>query len=325
MSGLDLGLNAVILAVTEEEPRIITVRWSGGRLPALPYGPLDTAEHRTLERAVRGWVREQAGMELGYVEQLYTFGDRCRARTEVRSVSVAYLALVREAPLSGRWDAQWEACYRFFPWEDWRCEGPPAVVSERIVPELRAWVGRAATEGERERRQERVEIAFGLGDAGWNVNRVLERYELLYEANLVPEAELDRRKLLGDDLDELDGAEAGVFVEGRAMALDHRRMVATALARLRGKLTYRPLVFELMPEVFTLLQLQRVVEALSGVKLHKQNFRRLVDRNGLVEGTGMLDNQTGGRPAELFRFRREVLRERPAPGVGLPGGGANRS
>jgi hypothetical protein len=62
-----------------------------------------------------------------------------------------------------------------------------------------------------------------------------------------------------------------------------------------------------------------VVEALAGVRLHKQNFRRLVENAGLVEGTGRQDSQTGGRPAELFVFRREVLRERPAPGVGLPG------
>jgi len=55
------------------------------------------------------------------------------------------------------------------------------------------------------------------------------------------------------------------------------------------------------------------------VRLHKQNFRRLVENTGLVEGTGRQDAQTGGRPAELFVFRREVLRERPAPGVGLPG------
>jgi len=58
---------------------------------------------------------------------------------------------------------------------------------------------------------------------------------------------------------------------------------------------------------------------LAGVRLHKQNFRRLVEKGGLVEGTGSLDPGTGGRPAERFRFRRDVLRERPTPGVGLPG------
>jgi hypothetical protein len=104
---------------------------------------------------------------------------------------------------------------------------------------------------------------------------------------------------------------------GIDMVFDHRRILATAMGRLRGKMKYRPVVFELMPPVFTLLELQRTVEALSGVRLHKQNFRRLVEDQGLVEGTGRVSRKTGGRPAEQFRFRREVLRERPAPGVRL--------
>jgi hypothetical protein len=56
------------------------------------------------------------------------------------------------------------------------------------------------------------------------------------------------------------------------------------------------------------------VEAISGHHLHKQNFRRLVESTGLVEATSEQTN-TGGRPAALFRFRREVLVERPAPGL----------
>jgi len=73
----------------------------------------------------------------------------------------------------------------------------------------------------------------------------------------------------------------------------------------------------MIPETFTLLKLQRSVEALAGIRLHKQNFRRLVEKGGLVDGTGVFETRTGGRPAELFRFRREVLLERPAPGVGF--------
>jgi hypothetical protein len=142
---------------------------------------------------------------------------------------------------------------------------------------------------------------------------VLDRYELLYEAGLVAEARRDAA---------LDGEVPGVRLgppQGVPLALDHRRILASALGRLRGKLRYRPVVFELLPRHFTLLRLQRTVEALAGVRLHKQNFRRLVEAGGLVEGTGKLESATGGRPAEIFRFRREVLRERPAPGVGLPG------
>ena len=99
---------------------------------------------------------------------------------------------------------------------------------------------------------------------------------------------------------------------------DHRRILATGIARLRAKIKYRPVVFELMPESFTLLDLQRAVEALAGLRLHKQNFRRLIEQQGLVEETGKVSTETGGRPAKLMRFRREVLLERAISGARLP-------
>ena len=102
------------------------------------------------------------------------------------------------------------------------------------------------------------------------------------------------------------------------MISDHRRILATALSRLRGKLKYRPVAFELMPEAVTLSSLQRTVEAIAGVPLHKQNFRRALERAELVEGLGRLETDTGGRPAELFRFRRESLAARPVSGLSLP-------
>jgi hypothetical protein len=157
-------------------------------------------------------------------------------------------------------------------------------------------------------REERAALAFALHTASWNEELVLERYELLYEAGLVAEAARDLGRIA------LNGAAA---ITGVPMAVDHRRILATAIGRLRGKIKYRPVVFELMAPAFTLLQLQRTVEALSGVRLHKQNFRRLVEQQGLVEETGEISAATGGRPARLVRFRREVLLERPTPGVRL--------
>lgn len=320
-----VGLNAVIVAVTEETPRILTVLPSGEtereEEEALPVGPLRPEEDRTLELGVRRLVREQAGLELGYVEQLYTFGDRYRDPGErtggPRLITVAYLALVREVrPAAGR-EACWQDGYEYFPWEDWR-RGRPAVIDGEIVPTLRRWVEAAPSPTGRRERQERVEITFGLGGASWDGERVLERYELLYEVGLVTEAWRDAELLRPPEGRRKPASRAGPGL-GRSMVGDHRRILATALGRLRGKLKYRPVVFELVPPTFTLLQLQRVVEALAGVRLHKQNFRRLVEKGGLVEGTGRVDARTGGRPAELFRFRREVLHERPAPGVGLPG------
>jgi hypothetical protein len=325
-----IGLNAVIVAVTQETPRILTVtrtdhalaerpasgqRSSRPRFHALPFGPFDPVTDRTLELGVRRWVREQTGLELGYVEQLYTFGDRHRDPSEraggPRVISVAYLALVREAAPAGSGGALWRDSYAYLPWEDWR-SGRPELIDTFIVPALRAWADSAPDEERRRERRERRDIAFGLGGAPWVPQRVLERYELAYEVGLSAEATRDYPEFGARPL-------AAVRPVGQPMALDHRRILATALGRLRGKLRYRPVIFELLPAAFTLLQLQRVVEALSGVQLHKQNLRRLVESGGLVEGTGQVHLETGGRPAELFRFRREVLRERPAPGVGVPG------
>lgn len=314
---LTIGLNAVIVAVTEEVPRILTVEREedGEVLPALPFGPLDPDGDRTLELGLRGWVHEQTGVDLGYVEQLYTFGDRFRDPSEreggPRVISAAYLALVRRRPDDERAAARWRSVYSFLPWEDRRAN-PPWMIDETIRPAVRRWVdeGGEATG----LRRERASLAFGFGSSPWDGERVLERYEILYEIGLVAER---RRETTGA---ETTPPEAGADC-GLEMAFDHRRILATALGRIRAKIRYRPVIFELMPEYFTLLQLQRAAEALAGVRLHKQNFRRLVDRGGLVEGTGRREQQTGGRPAELFRFRREVLLERPAPGVGLPGRG----
>jgi hypothetical protein len=308
-ASLSIGLSAVIVAVTVQEPRVLTIRLGADRAEALPSGPLE-AGHRTLEIGLRTWVERQTSERLGYVEQLYTFGDRDRLKAaagpDAPALIVAYLALVREARPAGELDAGWQNWYRYFPWEDWRAGRPAALAT--IERQLAEWAASAAGESERRLRRERIGLVFGLSPVAWNEELVLERYELLYEAGLVVEAARDL------------GRKMPAEPAGWPMAVDHRRILATAIGRLRGKIKYRPVVFELMPPAFTLLQLQRTVEALSGVRLHKQNFRRLVEQQGLVEETGEVSAATGGRPARLVRFRREVLLERPAPGLRLRAG-----
>lgn len=296
-----ISLDAVIVAVTEDAPRVLLC--TDGGVDALPSGPLDLQGHPTLERGLRAWVEQQTGLHLGYVEQLYTFGDRFRDPREraggPRVISAAYLALLREGRLAAGFEAAWMDWYRYLPWEDWR-QGRPVLIDRELAPALLRWAGRDPGPGERVRQ------CFGLDGRPWDPERTLERYELLWEARMVAEA--------GEGSADLQPTPAS----GRPMSRDHRRILATALGRLRGKLKYRPLVFEMLPEQFTLTRLQRVVEALAGQMLHTQNFRRLIANAGLVEATGLNEPHTGGRPAALYRFRREVIRERPAPGVGLP-------
>jgi hypothetical protein len=292
----------------------------------LPSGPFDPDHDRTFELALRAFVTDQAGIELGYVEQIYTFGDKGRdapladlgggAPDGGRVVSVGYLALTpgaAELPAQTGAGALWSPWTAFFPWEDWR-EGRPAVIDEVIVPALSAWAQRADPILADTRRS-RIAGLFALEGARWNEERVLERYELLYEAGLAAEAARDRSRAQGSDAPE---PEAFLPALGQPMISDHRRILATGLGRLRGKLKYRPVIFELMSANFTLSRLQRTVEAVSGVSLHKQNFRRMVERTDLVEGLGVFDDETGGRPAELFRFRRELVSTRQATGLALP-------
>lgn len=251
----------------------------------LPCGPL-ADDDPTLELGVRRHLEELVDQDIGYIEQLYTFGDLVRSRLAprgYRTLSMAYLGLVERLP-----ESRQVSLYELFPWEDRRRPWSKAV--EECLEALLAW----SQEGSQ--RKKRCRVLFGLDGTPWNPERVLERYELLYEAGLVAEA----------------GTEKNI---GQAMWADHRRIAATALTRIRGKLAYRPLVFELLPEDFTLTELQQTVEALSGGVLHKQNFRRMVESAGLVEATEKSRSEGRGRPARLYRFRSEVTAERPAPGV----------
>ncbi|ACI51210.1 conserved hypothetical protein [Gluconacetobacter diazotrophicus PA1 5] len=291
-------LIAVLIAVSEDRPMVLTL--DSGRL--LPSGPLE-AGHRSLQTGLRLWVERQTGHALGHVEQLYTFADAPDGTSagdapDDRTVLISYLALTR----IHRGEHGWRNWYAYFPWEDQTApSGRDLVV--RIAERLNDWA-RQAPPLQREVRRQRIALTFGLDGLGWDDELVLQRYELLWEAGLVPES---------------GRAGAGAaMLPGVPMARGNRRILATAMARLRAKIRYRPVIFELMPDSFTLLHLQRTVEAVAGQSMHKQNFRRLITQQDLVEETADFAPETRGRPARLFRFRREVIGARRIAGSKLP-------
>ena len=282
---------AVIVAMVDGEPKVLTVP---DRL-RLPSGPL-LPKHRSMQTAVRAWVEQQTGLSVGYLEQLYTFADQDRDGSGNRIISMSYLGLVRGLNATG---AHWRSWSSLLPWEDQR-KGNDLLINT-IAPALRPWVTRGG-----ELRMERCAIDFGFDNRPWLPDLALQRYEVLWEAGLVPESQ-----------DAVDLISTHVRLPGERMDGDHRRILATGIARLRTKIQYRPVVFELMPEEFTLGQLQLCVEALAGQKVHTQNFRRFVEQQQLVEETGH-HAPTGGRPARLYKFRHEVLQERKMVGTKLP-------
>ena len=233
-----IGLSAVVVAIRDGEAVVLTVRPHdavtdvASPLSGLPFGPFDPESHRTFELGLRAFVTQQTRFQLGYVEQLYTFGDKGRdaPRAEVgagaaRVVSVGYLGLTPKAVDTDAPDTAWAPWTRFFPWEDWRV-GRPALLDEAIAPALKRWAADDAAKWSRAR------LAFALDGAPWNEERVLERYELLYEAGLAPEAARDRARADGQDPAEPAALSAAL---GEPMISDHRRILATGPVASAGQ------------------------------------------------------------------------------------------
>lgn len=94
--------------------------------------------------------------------------------------------------------------------------------------------------------------------------------------------------------------------ENSGIAFDHEKVIQMGISRLRNKAEYTNILFGLMPEEFTLPELQKLYETVLGKQLYKSNFRKKI--SSFVESTGVKKNQEGTkRSPELYRFRKELL------------------
>ena len=201
-------------------------------------------------------------------------------------ISISYLGLTREDQVGDGSASPVARLVRYFPWEDHRA-GHPLCLPKMLMPRLRAWAKAAADGATRASAGSAPRSRSVLDDRDWNEELVLQRYELLYEAGAGGRGRARPR------------CGSAPSMPGRPMMADHRRILATGIARLRAKIKYRPVVFELMPPSFTLLQLQRSVEALAG-RLRAQAEFPPPDR---AAGTGRGDRRdrpptpAAGRPS----------------------------
>jgi len=305
-------------------------------LDAWPGGFMEWAtDPTTRETALRELMEETSVAEPAYLEPLGSYTQNGRdprqfaghpdpstgewVATGARVATNAYLMLMPEpAAVTADPDetggARWTSIYQYLPWEDLRGDAGRRAARE-VLDAVERWAARAGDPGVRER----IDAAFGGGLREWNEERVAERWRLLFDARLVPEARRDR-------WGRSDGAGFG-----REMAFDHRRILADALGRLRGKIKYIPNALRaLAGNEFTLDELQDACEAVAGRPLHRANFRRAValtrgDRQTrtprIVAGTGTRRRRAPGEPGvapEVFTFIPGVLRARLDPSLRLP-------
>ena len=303
-----VNLAAAILGVRGSEPVVAAL--PAGNEDTLPCGPFHPTEHRTLESGARAWVRSLGGIDIGNLQQLHAESDMTPEydAASPHPVTVSYVALADPSQCNDRTRAIWRSWYVYFPWEDWRSGRPPCL--SHIMLRLQAWAAEPARphlSGVKD-RERRVRIAFGES-AGWDEEKAFERHQLLQEAGLIGPGGMSHADNSGPR-------------PAQVLCANHASILARAIGDLRRTVKFKPVVFELMQEAFTLFELQRVVEAILGTHLHKQNFRRLIESCKLVEPVGEVRLRTGGRPARLYRFRPDVVLERASAGVRLkPGRG----
>jgi hypothetical protein len=301
-------------------------------LDAWPGGFMDWEGDADTRQAAIRELREETGVEAPeFVEALGSYSRNGRDPRQFagyrdersgewiargsRVTTAAYLMLTHGAAEPAGADdavrAHWADVYAYLPWEDLRDDAGGR--SHAVASALREWAGEDAG------RQARVGDLFGLAE--WNEERTAERWALLMEARLVPEARRDRWGRVGE------GADAEF---GREMAFDHREILADALGRIRGKIKYTPAaLMALTGREATLDELQGACEAIAGRPLHRSNFRRAVAPSGrgksraprLVARTGRRRPRAGRGPGvapEVYRFLPDAVRARLDTSIRFP-------
>ncbi len=231
---------------------------------ALPGGFVRPGE--TTEAAAKRELREETGLDQVYLEQLYTFSDPGRdPRTWV--MSCAHMALIDagKLPLRAGDDADSAQWFK---------------VSLRLLEEHVEYCGGAAFGQVKLIRTQQLELELVRG-----------------EIRLHCRVEKKIRKSEYEEAVEYRTCENG------GLAFDHAKIIVRALERLRGKLEYTDLALHLMPEEFTLTQLQQVYEVIWGKSLLKAAFRRKVA--SMVQETDSYTKNEGHRPSRLYRRRWE--------------------
>jgi 8-oxo-dGTP diphosphatase len=206
---IKIAVDAIVFGYAENTLNVLLIKQKFGLMKnqwALVGGFVKDDE--TLTEAVNRELQEEAGINVNYLEQLFTFGDEINRDPRCRVISVAYFALVNST-------------------------------------------------------------------------------------KLVLNADTDAEEALWFPINELP-----------KLAFDHKTIVQTALKRLKAKLTYQPIGFDLLPKEFLFSELENLYCTILEKEIDRRNFRKKILSFGIVEETEKFASHVKGRPAKLFKFNK---------------------
>ncbi|MDF1698033.1 MAG: NUDIX domain-containing protein [Saprospiraceae bacterium] len=211
---INIAVDAIVIAYKEQQLFILLIQQKYGIYKgswSLPGGFVLDGE--SLSGAVQRELKEEAGIKVNYLEQLYTFGDDVTRDPRGQVVSVAYFALVNPSKfkLQANTDAQ---------------------------------------------------------DAQW------------FPANDLP-----------------------------SLAFDHAKIIDKAIERIKGKLMYQPIGFDLLNKEFAFSDLENLYKTILGKNIDRRNFRKKIMSFEILEETDKIQQIGSGRPAKMYRFKKSKYRQ----------------
>lgn len=297
---------AVLAAADPDGLYVLTLagRQKGqGHMRTLPAAPFDPARGQSFEDRLRDWASVHTTAQITRIMQIGASTNRGRIR-------ITLLALVSDRDAFMPRGARWTPIREIFPWESWQT-GEPDSLARELRPALNEWAS-TGDKAQIHTRQARLDVLFAPKLAAWAPGLCAARFDTLYTAGLLPEALRDRSGAM------VSVRRRHAAVYGQVMHGQDRRAIAQALSLMREQLAHAPLMPALLPSPFTLGVLQHTVEAMIGLPLHTQNFRRDLMRTGLVSQTGERGRIGKSRPGALWAWAPSASHGLAPLGMPLP-------
>lgn len=297
---------AVLAAADPDSLYVLTLagRQKGQEhMRSLPVAPFDPTRAQSFEDRLRDWASVHTTAQITCIMQIGASTDRGRIR-------ITLLALVSDRNAFMPRGARWTPIGEIFPWENWQ-SGEPDSLAKVLRPALNEWAG-SGNDSKAQNRQARLRVLFAPTLAAWSPGLSAARFDTLYRAGLLPEALRDRSGAMVS----MRRRHAAVY--GQIMHAQDRRAIAQALTLMRVQLAHTHNLPALLPSPFTLGVLQKTVEAMIGLPLHTQNFRRDLMRSGMVSQTGERGRIGKSRPGTLWAWAQGTNDGFSPQGMPLP-------